>query len=402
VLDLPDPSGTGTLPGVIGTNLFTDRDMVLNLQNNSAWAGITEQWKWNTDANATWNSSTNWTLATVPNGTDMQANFTDAIHADRTVTVSTDVSVGSIAFDNAFRYMINGPGRITMSVAATGDSAQLNVVSGSHTINALMTFASDVIANIQSDSSTLTISSDVIATNKSISKEGPGTLEMKNVRAGGLLVDAGKVLITPNATAAGASKIGSISFGTATLITGKLDLTNNALAVDYTGSSPVPDIRAFLQSGYAGGAWTGPGITSSHAAAIAADSSNTHKTAIGFAEASAIGNPASWFGQSVDGSSLLMRYTFSGDANLDGHVNSGDFTALAQNFNGANRFWRQGDFNFDGTVNALDFNMIATNFGQVMTSEALGALVPEPGTIAIVILPALLLRRRRDAAPRLA
>jgi hypothetical protein len=53
-------------------------------------------------------------------------------------------------------------------------------------------------------------------------------------------------------------------------------------------------------------------------------------------------------------------------------------------------------------VNALDFNMIATNFGQVMTSEALGALVPEPGTIAIVILPALLLRRRRDAAPRLA
>ena len=30
VLDLPDPSGTGDLPGVLGTNLFTDRNLVVN------------------------------------------------------------------------------------------------------------------------------------------------------------------------------------------------------------------------------------------------------------------------------------------------------------------------------------------------------------------------------------
>src|SRR5205814_1964865 len=100
--------------------------------------------------------------------------------------------------------------------------------------------------------------------------------------------------------------------------------------------------------------------------------------------------------------SIVTRYVFFGDANLDGSVNSGDFTALAQNFNATSRFWWQGDFNYDGTVNALDFNMIATNFGQVMPANPLGTLVPEPATVAALLLPALLLRRRRDAAARLA
>ena len=73
-----------------------------------------------------------------------------------------------------------------------------------------------------------------------------------------------------------------------------------------------------------------------------------------------------------------MRYTFAGDANLDGQVSSADFTMMAQHFGATNDFWWQGDFNYDGVVNALDFNMLASNFGQVMTSQALAALVPEP------------------------
>jgi hypothetical protein len=404
VIDVADPRDPSSpLPGLLGTDLFGDRDLILNTNIDTTgqnYLGIGPQWMWKTNGSGSWSNAANWQVA-LPGGVDTQANFFGAITSPATITVDgSGFTVGSIAFDNLNRYTINGPGTITLEVS--GDNAQINVSTGSHTINAPMTLHNDTDVTIWQADSTLTVTSDVTATGVAINKFGPGTLEMKNVRAGSLLVDSGKVLITPNGTAAGASKIGLLSFGTATPINGKLDLTNNALAIDYNGTSPATDVRGWLQSGYASGAWTGNGITSSPAATIAANPSNTHKTAIGFAEASAIGNPSTWFGQGVDGTSIVMRYTFTGDANLDGSVNSGDFTRLAQNFNGAGKFWWQGDFNFDGTVNALDFNALATNFGQVMTSEALGALVPEPAMIAVFVLPALLLRRRRDAAPRLA
>ena len=87
-------------------------------------------------------------------------------------------------------------------------------------------------------------------------------------------------------------------------------------------------------------------------------------------------------GQSVDGSSVLVRYTWSGDANLDGVVNALDFNALASNFGGAsNRFWYQGDFNYDGMTNTADFNALASNFNLALPSPALGclSLSPAPG-----------------------
>ena len=50
-----------------------------------------------------------------------------------------------------------------------------------------------------------------------------------------------------------------------------------------------------------------------------------------FAEASTLGI-TSFDGQSVDASTIVMRYTFMGDANLDGLVNALDFNALASNY----------------------------------------------------------------------
>ena len=54
----------------------------------------------------------------------------------------------------------------------------------------------------------------------------------------------------------------------------------------------------------------------------------------------------------------------AGDANLDGVVDTSDFTALAANFLKTAMNWMGGDFTGDGKVNALDFNVLATNFGQ--------------------------------------
>ena len=132
-----------------------------------------------------------------------------------------------------------------------------------------------------------------------------------------------------------------------------------------------------------------------------ADNASLHPTAIGFAEASQIDSsfPATFMGLSVDSSSVLIRYTFAGDANLDGVVNALDFNLLASNFgSGADQSWYQGDFNYDGGVTTLDFTALAQNFNQVLASPAVGlsSVVPEPGLLELSVLVTVgLLRRRR-------
>jgi autotransporter-associated beta strand protein len=105
---------------------------------------------------------------------------------------------------------------------------------------------------------------------------------------------------------------------------------------------------------------------------------------------------------------VRAAYTFAGDANVDGTVNTADFTLLAQNFNTqTGAVWAQGDFDYNGKVDSNDFNAIATNFGAVIPGAAveggtvdggavaLGALVPEPSTFAMMAIGAACLARRR-------
>ena len=178
----------------------------------------------------------------------------------------------------------------------------------------------------------------------------------------------------------------------------KLDLSDNAAVVDYTGTSPLSSIRALIVAGRAGGGWTGDGLTSSAAAAVAADASDLHKTALGFADASSIGSPASFHGVAIDNTAVLVLYTLVGDANLDGQVDARDFAALAADFGQSTPFWSGGDFNDDGVVNALDFDALAANFGATFTPAALGTVVPEPMGLAICTSAIVLMnhRRRRD------
>jgi hypothetical protein len=201
-----------------------------------------------------------------------------------------------------------------------------------------------------------------------------------------LTVSGGQVLLTP-----GADKV--LRATGVTISSGKIDLSDNAMIVAYSGTSPISSFKALIAQGYGGGAWTGSGLTSSASAAAA---SSTHPTALGYGEASAIGI-TSIHGESIDSPGILVRYVYSGDANLDGAVTSLDFTAMATNFNGSGKYWTGGDFNSAGIVNALDFNALATNFGQALATPALGSVVPEPAAGVVALCAMALAARRRKS-----
>ncbi|MCS7033512.1 MAG: hypothetical protein NZ561_05895, partial [Phycisphaerae bacterium] len=142
-------------------------------------------------------------------------------------------------------------------------------------------------------------------------------------------------------------------------------------------------------SGYAGGNWTGNGITSSAAAA------DPTGHAVGYAEASEVGSPSSFLGQSVDATAVLVRYTRVGDADLNGTTDLVDFGRLAINFNNAGQ-WVTGDFNFDGNTNLNDFSLLALNFNQsALGSLPRGTAVPEAGVGLMGLIGTAVLARRR-------
>jgi len=234
-----------------------------------------------------------------------------------------------------------------------------------------------------------------------LTKTNTGVLFVtNNIDTGGLNVANGTVQISQGRSATKTSIVRS----TLTVNTsfGYLDLNDNDLIWDYSGAqgTKLTDIRAMTSKGYAGGAWTGKGITSSRAAALVF-SAPANPVAIGYAEASSVGI-TTFDGIATDGTAIVLRYTLAGDANVDGAVNALDFNLLASNFgaSGVAGVWSGGDFNYDSLVNASDFTLLAKNFNQSVPPlggppDAPGSIVPEPITLFVLIASVAVLKASR-------
>ncbi len=192
------------------------------------------------------------------------------------------------------------------------------MTAGNHTIAAPLTLNyDDTTVTVTPASSTLSVTDDLTATGRSITKAGAGAVQFQNVRAGGLTVDAGSVRIAPNGGPAGTSRVENlnISFG------GRLDLADNDLVVDYSGASPIATVRTSIRAAYNSGDWTGDGIATSMG--------NAAQFGLGYAESGAVFTsfPATFSGQQVDDTSVLIAFARFGDANLDGSSTSTTSTA---------------------------------------------------------------------------
>ncbi len=159
--------------------------------------------------------------------------------------------------------------------------------------------------------------------------------------------------------------VGSLSIGS----TGKLDLGGNDMIVhnDPSGTNTFNDLAQGFNS--TGAVWSGDGLASS----VAAETSNM---ALGM-EVNAVqdsnGNytnaplRTTFDNQTVSAGDVLVKYTFYGDADLDGQVTGDDYALIDNAFNsqsGAHPLsgWFNGDFNYDGIINGDDYTLIDNAF----------------------------------------
>jgi len=148
-------------------------------------------------------------------------------------------------------------------------------------------------------------------------------------------------------------------------VTGKLDLNDNdfhprlhRLAIACLGHDPIAD-----QLGRANGSWTGSGITST-----SAKNNPSHNTTLGAMEASdyksIYGANATFNGEAIDSTAVLVKYTYYGDADFNGKVNFDDYARIDSGFNAHKTGWLNGDFDGNGKINFDDYALIDAAFNS--------------------------------------
>jgi hypothetical protein len=246
-----------------------------------------------------------------------------------------------------------------------------------------------------------------------------GLLSTAVLRQSGLLISGGSLAVRPAATPnspASTTVISSLSITGG----GTLDLGNDSFVIDYApGVSPLASIRNYHFFGRSGGTWNGAGGITSTSAAIDPD------LTMGFAyvEASDLLGlsgvaTATWGGVTVDATSLLVKYTYAGDANLNGKVDPDDLILLDRGFARGGSAWISGDFDYDGAVTSADYLLIDKSLARQSTPlsptyltqreaqfgsdyvATLVAAVPEPTPVLGVGLAGAILAHRRRSTRR--
>jgi autotransporter-associated beta strand protein len=256
-------------------------------------------------------------------------------------------------------------------------------------------------------------------------KLGAGTLTLggENTYTGPTTVSAGTLLLNRSLTtssavdaaggvlqlAAGGDKVLKAA-AVAASAGGRIDLVDNTMIVTGGAAAAVWNggyggAMALLQSGYAGGTWSGTGIITSAPAAQLASGI----TALGAASAEQLGRVGEVVGgQTLAAGDLLIAYTYAGDASFDGKLDGDDYFRLDSHAGttGGSVSWFNGDLNYDGRVDGDDYFILdrtmglqgaplATGAGVMRDANLQSSVVPEPAALAAAACLLLLAPRRR-------
>jgi hypothetical protein len=253
----------------------------------------------------------------------------------------------------------------------------------------------------------------------SVQVTGAGRLSAKHIRQNQLQISGGGratigTTAVPNAPDS-TSRLNLLALGGPTP-SGTLDLNNNSLILDYTGplGNILSDVTAQIRSGRNGtdfndqANWNGRGIitTKGRQDNVAAQVDYYNLAAINNADLDLLGigsSMATFGGQAVTPNTVLVKYTYSGDADLNGVVDGDDYTYWLNGFLGltdpAVQGWLRGDFNYDGVVDGDDYTQWLNAFLFAGPPLAGGgpSPVPEPATVLTLAIGALCLwwRARR-------
>jgi autotransporter-associated beta strand protein len=279
-----------------------------------------------------------------------------------------------------------------LMIAGSGSagSAGAVVFSGASAIRFPGSISLSIAATIANTATSAVILPGGVSGAQALTFAGVSPVSVGRVRVANLNVVAPRVTFAPEA----ASGLGSTSVVTdLTIANGStLDISGASLVVNYEGASPAASLRARLSSAFAGGAWTGTGLTSSVAQGT--------QRMVGYAHSSVMSS-VNIEDVMLDSTSLLVRLTLGGDATLDSTVNFDDLLRLAAKYNQAGT-WDEGDFNYDGVVTFDDLLILAANYNSSLPASAGWAAaqaVPEPGLMLASFATAGLLARVRRRVP---
>lgn len=386
------------------------------------------QWKWTEPAGGKWTDAINWNADGVPTS-QIDAVF-DTGGANYAVTFNAPTQAANVhVASDSVTFTLNGQ-TLTVVGTTTIDA------SGAITVNTGTLSTGSVVNNgFFQNNGTLTVAGAFTNTGTAIlggtQNWLPGSLLNVNGGAVTLNSDAGSASSTilgvsvgggaalyVNATQhlksldiAGGNVI--LAAGGNTLLhtqslsidaAGKLDLANNQLVVRSDAINRINvlnQVTNLIGVARGNGSWIGNGITSSIAAA---DSNRLTGLAV-ILNDKGNGTPiyTSFMGQSVDANSILVKYTWNGDVDLNGKIDADDYFMMDSGFAKHLTGYRNGDLDYNGQVDADDYFLIDRSFvGQSATlamhtsaADALPASIPEPTTIGATLLGLLLLRRNR-------
>jgi hypothetical protein len=352
---------------------------------------------WNVDANGDWSTTSNWNPS-VPYSAGDRAIFGSIITAPRTVSVDSPIVVGRIEFDSVHGYTIAGDRGITLDVKR-GD-AFIQVTEGSHVVSAPLTLADNAVVTVFGADSNLAITQPLAGGSVTLTKAGAGTLAVKSIRAATLAVNGGAVVLrgSPGSADSPTSVLRELKIaGSPSSPIATLDVAGAAAVVDYSpaGQNPTAEIRQQILAGRGGPglgrAWSGTGITSSQVQADVA--ANPEFTSIAYADNATLPLESydTFRGEPVDKTAVLIAYTRTGDANLDGVVDDDDVTIVGANYapGVVKAAWAFGDFDYNGFVDDDDVTLLGAFYdpqAAPVSATAASAVVavPEPATVVML------------------